>query len=133
MIKKDAFELILQYISGWKYNNLAIITSALIDDCIIIESHGPTYHGIGEIELWFKFWLESNSKVLNWQINSFYFCEQEQIAFCEWDFFCVSNDVEYTLPGISTIKFSDQKIAFIQEYRMTKIPYKWRKDRLISD
>jgi hypothetical protein len=133
MIEKQAFELVSQYLEGWKQNNLNMIKSCLKEDCIVIESHGPTYHGIRDIENWFKFWLEAKSKVLKWDIISFSFCNEEKIVFCEWDFSCISDDNEYALPGISVVKFSDQKISFIHEYRMTNSAYKWNGDKLETD
>jgi len=39
------------------------------------------------------FWEEAKSKITKWDILSFYFCNKEQTAFCEWDFECVSNDM----------------------------------------
>jgi hypothetical protein len=132
MIKKMALELIQQYISGWKQNNLQLITSCLTKNCVVIESHGPTYHGIGDIERWFEYWLQANSTVTKWDILSFSFCEKEQTAFCEWEFICLSNHIEYSLPGISVIKFKNNKIAFIHEYRMTRSAYQWNRDELKS-
>ncbi len=75
----------------------------------------------------------SESEILKWNITSFVFCEKKQTAFCEWDFDCISNNTKYTLPGISVIKFSDHKISFIQEYRMTHPPYEWQGDELKSE
>src|SRR3989338_5876426 len=91
-IEKIAFNLIQQYIDGWKQNNLTIITS----------------------------WLAANSKITKWNILSFYFCNEKKTAFVEWDFSCISNNIEYLIPaGISVVRFVEQKIAFIHEYRMT--------------
>lgn len=131
--EKEAFELTQMYINGWKQNDLKMITSCLTENCIIIESHGPTYHGMRDIELWFKYWLEAKSIITRWNISSFTFCENQQTVFCEWDFACVSNNIEYALPGISIVKFSNKKIAFIHEYRMTRPAYEWRGDKLNSE
>lgn len=133
LIEKNNFQLIQQYINGWKQNDLAMIISCLTENCTIIESHGPTYHGIADIENWFKFWLAANSQITKWDIVSFYFCEKKHTAFVEWDFSCISNQVEYNLPGISIVKFFAQKIAFIHEYRMTHPAYTWEKDALKSE
>ena len=64
---------------------------------------------------------------------SFSFCEKEKTAFVEWDFSCMSGDVEYSLPGISIIKFNGGKISFIHEYRMTRQVYKWEGNELKSE
>lgn len=133
MTRKDAFDLVQRYISGWKDNNLLMITSCLDKNCVVIESHGPTYHGISDIERWFEFWLKANSKIKKWDICSFHFCEEEKIAFVEWDFSCISNEIEYALPGISLVKFREDKISFVQEYRMTHQAYNWNGDELKSE
>lgn len=133
VIEENAFNLIQTYINGWKQNDLPMIISALAESCVVIESHGPTYQGITEIKNWFKFWLEANSKIIHWDIISFYFCEQQATAVVEWDFSCVSNEINYALPGISIIKFTEEKISSIHEYRMTHTPYAWEKDRLKSE
>lgn len=124
--------LITQYINGWKENNIKQITACLSENCTIIESHGPTYQGINEVELWFKFWLEAKSHITKWDILSFYDCDKENATFIQWDFACISNGIEYAFPGVSIIKFSDGKICFIQEYRMTRLAYPWKKDKLES-
>ena len=74
MVEKIAFTLTQQYINGWKRNDLSMILSCLTENCMVIESHGPTYHGIADIERWFKFWLEAKSKVTKWDIASFFLC-----------------------------------------------------------
>ncbi|NNM60512.1 MAG: nuclear transport factor 2 family protein [Legionellales bacterium] len=132
MIEKFAVDLTQQYISGWKSNNLAMIISCLAENCIVIESHGPTYHGISEIELWFKFWMEANSKVHKWDILSFCFSEKNETAYLEWDFACISKEIEYALQGLSIIKYTENKIAFIHEYRMTHPAYRWKREQLNS-
>lgn len=38
MFKQKAFELVEQYISGWKQNNLPLITACLTEDCIVIAA-----------------------------------------------------------------------------------------------
>jgi ketosteroid isomerase-like protein len=133
MRKTDALKLTQQYINGWKANDLAQIIAPLAEDCTVIESHGPTYQGIVAIKRWFELWLAANSHIKKWDITAFYFCEQQQTAFCEWDFSCVSHNEEYSLLGISVIKFSDHKINYLHEYRMTQKPYSWNGEQLQSE
>jgi hypothetical protein len=128
----DALKLVQKYITGWKENNLDQIIQSLTEDCLIIESHGPTYEGISAIKCWFELWLAANSYVTQWDITSFYFCDKQETAFCEWEFACISHDQEYTLPGISVIKFSNTKISYLHEYRMTHAPYIWKREKLAS-
>lgn len=125
--------LIEQYMNGWKQNDLAMMKSCLTDDCVIIESHGPTYHGIAALENWFKLWLQAKSFIERWEMLSIYFCEKEQTAFLEWNFSCFSNNINYAFSGLSMVKFKQEKIYFIHEYRMTHPAYDWRNDELKSE
>lgn len=131
--KESAFALMQQYINGWKLNDIEVIISSLDSDCTVIESHGPTYYGIIQMRKWFNYWMKSHSQVLEWNIKSFYFCDIEQRAFCEWEFICESNAITYDLQGISVVKFKAQKIVFIHEYRMTNSAYDWQGDCLVSE
>jgi len=133
MNEKMALDLIQQYIDGWKQNDLQRIISSLSENCVVIESHGPTYHGIEEIRHWFDLWLKAENRITQWDLLSFYFHEKEKTASCEWEFSCISNKKIYEFPGISIVKFSAQKIAFLHEYRMTQQAYAWEKNRLISE
>ena len=133
MTENIAFDLIQKYMDGWKRNDISMICSCLTENCVIIESHGPTYQGTSDLEKWFKLWVEAKSMIRKWDIQSFYFCQKEETAFAEWDFSCISNDADYAFQGISVFKISDQKIKFIHEYRMTQKPYVWEGNALQSD
>lgn len=132
-MEKFNMDLFQQYVSGWKQNHLPHILSCLTEDCIVIESHGPTYQSISDMKRWFEYWKAANSKITKWDILSFSFCEQNNTAYAEWDFSCVSNNQTYSFPGISVIKFTEEKISFIHEYRMTHQAYLWQRDTLKSE
>ncbi|MES2615009.1 MAG: nuclear transport factor 2 family protein [Bdellovibrionota bacterium] len=132
-MKKNYLNLIQNYINGWKQNNFEMIKNALADDCVIIESHGPKYNGIKEVACWFEFWINANSKIEKWNILSSYYCIEEETVFFEWDFLCHSNGNKYEILGSSIVKFSDKKISFIHEYRMTESTYKWDGSSLKSN
>lgn len=123
MNEKLAKQLVERYVDGWRENNIEKIVSLLDNDCVIIESHGPTYHGVGQVRKWFDHWIEEKGRVIRWDIASFYFLEKENTAFFEWDFACNVAGKEHKLLGISIAKFSGDKISFLHEYRMTKDPY----------
>ena len=133
MNKNKALVLIEQYIEGWKQNDFSLIASSLHSKCTVIESHGPTYYSIDDLQLWFDLWIAADSKVLKWNILSYYFCDDNSTAFIEWDFECRSNGINYPLSGASIIKFSDNKINLIHEYRMTRPAFDWDKKKLVSD
>lgn len=51
------------------------------------------------------------------------------VAFSEWTFGCIFDGVLYILAcGISFIKFSDDKIVFMNEYRITRFLYDWEQN-----
>ncbi len=133
MTKDMAFNLVQQYMQGWEQNNLFLITSCLAEDCIIVESHGPTYHGTKAVEKWFQFWIAEKSKIQQWQLRSFYFCHTESASFVEWEFSCISNGHQYKFLGCSIYKMNGNKISFIQEYRMTRPAYSWQEDILVTE
>lgn len=133
MKDKIAFEMIQKYVDGWKRNDLSQILSSVTENCVIVESHGPTYEGVSALKKWFQLWTAANSSIQKWDIFSYYFCQNEEIGFIEWDFSCVSNELPYAFKGISKFKLFEQKICFIHEYRMTHAAYLWEGKMLDSD
>lgn len=129
-MEQKAQKLFQQYVDGWKENNIEKIVSSLDNDCVIIESHGPTYRGVQQVRRWFDDWIKEKGKVLRWDINSSYLVEKENTAFFEWDFACNVAGKEHKLFGISIVKFSEGKISFLHEYRMTRDPYDWDINKL---
>ncbi|MBI1984605.1 MAG: nuclear transport factor 2 family protein [Candidatus Wildermuthbacteria bacterium] len=115
-----AKQLIQKYVDGWKENDIEKIIAPLSDECVIIESHGPTYQGIKQVKKWFEYWVQEKGRVIRWEITSFYFLGEENTAFFEWDFTCNAAGKGHELLGISLVKFSGGKISFLHEYRMTK-------------
>ena len=87
MDRQQAYKLIELYVEGWKDNDIDKILTTLNDDCIIIESHGP----------------------------SFYY--DSDVAIFEWNFECVVNNENYKLSGVSVVEFKGDKISEIREYR----------------
>ncbi len=129
-MKRLVGQCIQDYINGWRQNDADKIIRTLTEDCVIIESHGPTYHGVEEIRQWVELWQKEKGRVTRWDTTSFYFLEKENTAFVEWDFACTVSGKDYALPGISVVKFSGEKIAYMHEYRMTKAPYDWNAAKL---
>ena len=124
-MREQALKLFEQYAQGWKDNDIEKIVASLADDCVITESHGPTYRGIEQVKKWFDFWLQEKGRVSRWDVVSFYFLEKENAAFLESNFACNVRGKDYVLPGISVVKYKEGKIVFLHEYRMTKEPYEW--------
>lgn len=49
-MEQKSHRLIQLYIDGWKENNINKIIQPLANNCVIIESHGPTYSNVKEVK-----------------------------------------------------------------------------------
>lgn len=125
MNRQDARQLITAYVEGWKINKPAQIIDTLATDCVVVESHGPTYRGLDVAAQWIEGWLGAGNIVDRWDITSFCFDEAEQNAVFEWKFECISDGVRYKIDGISIAELAGGKIVALREYRMTETPYEW--------
>lgn len=120
MTEKLARKLVEDYVQGWESNDASRILEALSSDCFITESHGPSYHGPGEVQKWIDEWYQTG-KVDKWSIDAFFFAGEA--AFFEWSFTCTIDGKTSSIDGASVVQFKDDKIYHIHEYRMTKLAY----------
>jgi ubiquinone/menaquinone biosynthesis C-methylase UbiE len=128
MNRQKAHELITAYIEGWQTNDPTRVINTLAPDCVIIESHGPTYRGLETASRWIVGWMGTGHTVDRWDVTSFCFDDAERIAAFEWRFACTVDGVHYEIDGISIAEFRNNKIASLREYRMTEKPYEWQID-----
>lgn len=126
MERLEAHQLVTAYVEGWKISNPSQIVDALAPDCVIVESHGPTYRGLEVATQWIEEWLGGGNTVDRWDIASFCFDEAEQIAAFEWGFECTAGGVHYEIDGMSIVEFGDGKIVGLREYRLTEPAFDWR-------
>jgi hypothetical protein len=122
---QDAYQLTTAYVKGWKTNDAAQIIAALAPNCVIVESHGPTYRSLEIARRWIEGWLGAGNTVDRWDITSFHFAEADQVAVFEWGFECRADGVHYEIDGISIVEFEGDRIVGLREYRMTEPPYDW--------
>lgn len=113
-----ARELVERYVRGWRTNDLSGILTTLTPDCVVMESHGPTYRGLDDVEQWVRDWIETGSRVTRWDVLAF-LVDGPAAAF-EWGFECVVDGTRYALDGATVVRFDHGRIAFIHEYRMTE-------------
>jgi hypothetical protein len=125
MKRQQASQLVIAYVEGWKTNDPARVVDTLATDCVIVESHGPTYHGLKIAAEWIEGWLGAGNTVDRWDITSFCSDEAEQTAAFEWAFECTADGVHYEIDGISIVEFEGGKIVGLREYRMTEPSYEW--------
>jgi len=114
--------IIQNYIDGWKTGNEIKILNSLSENCVITESHGPVYHGIGTVKKWIADWTKFN-KIKKWDLISFYSFDHT-VCF-EWNFSYIGNERKEEFNGITIAKIENGKIVWLKEYRMTAVPYEW--------
>lgn len=121
MERQTAYKLILAYNEAWINNDAKGILDCLSDNCVIIESHGPTYTGKANVKEWLDKWFAEKSRVDKWDILSFIY--EDNQAFYEWDFACTVKGIVYRLSGASKVGFAAGKMERIHEYRMIQTAY----------
>lgn len=115
--------LLEDYINSWKEESREKVLNVLSDDCIIIESHEPTYRGKEMVDKWFTEWHKLGNKIEKWKISSIY-CFEDMI-FCEWVFLYSGPNIRESFEGITVAKIKNNKIFELREYRTTAFPYFW--------
>ena len=118
MDAQHAKHLVSEYIEGWRANDKTRILSVIAEECVVIESHGPTFLGKQEIARWLDDWIKQGSRVTKWDVSSFTY--EKSIAAAEWVFACECLGVHYEIIGASIFRFSDEVISRVTEYRSTK-------------
>lgn len=124
-METDHRHLLVTYIEGWKSGNQEKILSPLTEDCLIIESHGPTYRGKEKIKQWITYWNQTGGQIKKWDLYSFYSLKNE--LFAEWfvDLFYDYGRAHEAFQGLTIAHVSQGKISCLKEYRMTADPYEW--------
>jgi ketosteroid isomerase-like protein len=118
-----AERLVRQYVEGWREGDAAKILAVVSEDCVITESHGPTYHGRDQVERWVETWFGAGGEVLAWEIRSLE--ALGEAALFEWSFACSWLGERYEFEGASVARFRGEKIASIREYATTAPLYDW--------
>ena len=124
MNEQLAKSIIETYVTGWLENNPEQILETLTPDCLIIESHGPTYRGRDVVEAWITSWYQEGNHIGRWEITSFFYVDG-QAAF-EWIFECGGDWGDMLIEGVSIVRFEDDKIAYLREYRSTEPLFDWQ-------
>jgi hypothetical protein len=81
-----AERLIRRYVDGWRTGDAAEILATVSEDCVVTESHGPTYRGKDQVARWIDTWFGAGGEVLGWEIRSLE--AASEAAFFEWSFAC---------------------------------------------
>lgn len=119
----DAEHLIRSYVEGWREGDAAKILGAVAPDCVVIESHGPTYRGKDRIRQWVETWFGAGGVVNSWEIRSLE--TTGEAGFFEWSFACTWQGERYEFEGASVIRLEEGGISYIREYTTTSPLYDW--------
>ena len=116
----DIESLVREYVAGWRRHDQSRISAIVTDDCEVVESDGTTYSGRTAILRWIDQWIESGSKVEQWEICSL--LANEVAAYAEWQFTCLCRGNRTSFPGASVFRIRNGKIASVTEYRRDGTP-----------
>ncbi|MEN8908143.1 MAG: nuclear transport factor 2 family protein [Clostridiales bacterium] len=112
---KERETIIKNYFESWIRKDNNKLKYIFTDEIIYIESHGPVYKGINDVEKWFKEWNKIGI-VLKWDIKQF--VHQKNITVVEWFFKCSYNKVISSFDGVSIIKFDKYDlINYLKEFQ----------------
>lgn len=112
MNKKE--ELIRLWFNMWLKKQDLGIQEVFEEDVLYIESYGPMYENIANLEQWFNDWNKKNT-VIEWNIKNFWHKDNSTIV--SWYFKCEFNHEINSFDGISEIIWNkNDKIQFLKEY-----------------
>lgn len=107
-------EIVRQYFKSWTSKDRSIVDMHFAEAVRYIESYGPIYEGLAQVQQWFDDWNTKGS-VLEWRIDKI--SALENTCFVEWFF---KSDYEGSIgyfDGVSIIEFdTDNKISLVKEY-----------------
>jgi hypothetical protein len=115
--------LMQRYLDGWINGDETEVLSVLTDDCLIVESHGPTYRGKEMVRHWMADWYSQGNRIERWVITSSHKSE-DWIVF-EWVFVYKSKKLGEAFEGVTLAKIKEGKISQLREYRATAFPFIW--------
>lgn len=117
-------KIIQSYVEGWREGKEEKILGCLAEDCIIIESHGPTYRGKTTVRNWITDWHNQGNAVEKWVITSFHTCDD--LVIFEWVFAYRGKKIREAFEGVTLAKIKNNEISDLREYRATEFPFIWR-------
>lgn len=108
-------DCIRQYMQGWLAQNEEMLLATLSPQVRIIESYGPEYVGLTEVQQWFRTW-HPLGQVLQWDALAFLHQGEETVV--KWYFVCCYAGNTSDLDGLSLVRFAaDGRILAMEEYQ----------------
>ena len=118
---RDAERVVQDYVDGWKAADSSLILETLEQDCVVIESHGPTYRGRDQVESWVESWFVEGNTIERWDITSLLVADG--VCAFEWSFSYSVAGSAHSFDGASFARLRNGRIALLREYRMTDPPH----------
>nr|WP_275297892.1 nuclear transport factor 2 family protein [Clostridium sp. YIM B02551] len=123
--KKDVEKVVRKYFKSWIDRDECVLREVFAEEVIYIESYGPVYNGLKEIQKWFRDW-NKRGKVIAWDIKNIVVTENTVI--CEWYFKNEFDGKVDDFNGVSWINFDKfNKIIQLKEFAATipnYLPYR---------
>ncbi|TDC24055.1 nuclear transport factor 2 family protein [Streptomyces sp. 8K308] len=111
------------YIDAWRRHDVAGVLATLTDDCVVIESYGPVYHGRQRVEQWMHAWFGAGGSVDDWEIT--WRSSTGEVLTAEWVFSCTWQGRAATFEGATIARLEGERIAYLREYATTAPLYDW--------
>lgn len=115
--------LLRAYIDAWARHDVAGVLTTLAQDCVVVESYGPVYHGLARVEEWMTQWIAQGGSVTSWVINREFEASKALVA--EWSFACVWDDRPASFDGATIALLDDNNLIHVREYATTSPLYDW--------
>ncbi len=123
MDESIARQVVQTYVDGWIEGERTKILGCLAENSVVIESYGPTYHGIVKVGRWIDAWFGGGNRVNSWDITTFYVVGDT--CFFEWIFACTYAGNDASFEGASVARLRNGKIVLLREYQTTHSLYEW--------
>ena len=114
----------VRYVDAWLRQDPTALPDVLAPDVHYVESHGPAYHGLAQVQQWFTDW-HSHGRVLAWELGDH--VGDGPTHACRWRFTCTYGGAESTFDGVTWLVLDDAgRITELREFAATlplRYPY----------
>lgn len=110
----DAF---VRYVDCWLARDPLALPEVLAPGVHYVESHGPAYHGLAQVQRWFTDW-HTRGRVLAWDLGEV--VSAGPVHAVRWRFTCTYDGAESTFDGVTWLVLDDAgRIAELREFAAT--------------
>jgi hypothetical protein len=114
----------VRYVDCWLTQDPSALPEVLASGVYYVESYGPAYHGLGQVQQWFADW-HTHGRVLAWDLGDV--VSAGLVCAVRWRFTCVYDSVESTFDGVTWLVLDDAGwITELREFAATlplRYPY----------